>query len=261
MKTTDPRAVMLASRLLCLCVLGWWLSLASPARSEQPVDLKLLPTKPGGAQSLQHLFKLWSFDSYQVGHLPTGFSARTIGGEQSGSWAVEQDPEAPTPPNVLVQQTPCLREGCLQVLLVEGLIYEYPDVAIRIRAKGESQAAGGVVFAAREPQSLYAVIADLGTQTVEVLRVLNGNITTLGRASANLGKLPWHLLRVQRNTILSKEYMEVFFDNVLLLSIEDKTLGPGLIGLVTKGEGVIEFDNLHAAPLYSQKPLSPPAAY
>ena len=71
----------------------------------------------------------------------------------------------------------------------------------------------------------------------------------------------WHALRVRRNTIISKEYIEVFFDGVHVLSIEEKTISPGQIGLLTGGAATVAFDNLNAAPLYSQKPLSPPAAY
>ncbi len=31
--------------------------------------------------------------------------------------------------------------------------------------------------------------------------------------------------------------------------------------IVVRGEATISFDNFHAIPLYSQRPLSPPAAY
>ena len=37
--------------------------------------------------------------------------------------------------------------------------------------------------------------------------------------------------------------------------------GEGLVGLVTRGMSPIEFDNIHAIRIYSQVPLSGPAAY
>jgi hypothetical protein len=60
---------------------------------------------------------------------------------------------------------------------------------------------------------------------------------------------------------MSKEYIEVFFDGAQIFSVEDRTFETGRIGLIARGAATVEFDNLTAAPLYSQKPLSGPAAY
>ncbi len=118
-----------------------------------------------------------------------------------------------------------------------------------------------MVFAVKDQKNFYVVFANLEANPVEVIRMLDGKISVLGRIQVQPWKTPWHLLRVRRNTIMSKEYIEVFFDGVQTLSLEDKTLGVGQIGLATRGEAIMAFDNLNAAPLYSQKPLSAPAAY
>jgi hypothetical protein len=144
-------------------------------------------------------------------------------------------------------------------------VYEYPDVAVRLRLTeamtGVSSGWAGLALGVRDARSFYAVVVDLGGNVAEVIRLIDGNATVLGRAPVRQSKTPWHLLRARRNTIISKEYLEVAFDGEIVLSVEDKTLGAGQIGLVTKGDAMVAFDNLHAAPLYSQKPLSPPAAY
>ncbi|MGH7233194.1 MAG: hypothetical protein ACREJU_17825 [Nitrospiraceae bacterium] len=208
----------------------------------------------------QGLFKFWNFDQQQAGEAPAGFAPHTIGSGEPGSWKIEPERETPSSPNRLTQATPCQAEGCFHLLLAEGLNYDYFDVAVRIRLTEGSQGGGGMVFAMKD-QNFYAAIANLQAHAVEVIRMLDGKISVLKRVSVQPWRMPWHLLRVRRNTIISKEYMEVFFDNAQVLSLEDKTLGAGQIGLVTKGEAVVAFDNLNAAPLYSQKPLSPPAAY
>ena len=222
-------------------------------------------SKGGVARSAQHLFKTWNFDKQAVGETPAGFSSHTVGAPLAGLWKVQPDPGAPTAPNILMQAAPCPEESCFHVLLVNDLVYEYPDVAVRLRlsegAIGESSGWGGVVFGARGADNLYAVIVDLGVKKVEVIRVSNGKTTILGQAPVKRKKAAWHMLRVSRDTIISKEYVEVSFNGEIVLSVEEKTLEPGQIGLMTWGGATMAFDNLHAAPLYSQQPLSPPAAY
>ncbi len=148
------------------------------------------------------------------------------------------------------------------MLLAEGLIYDYPDLAIRLRVTSPgSQGVGGAVFSVKDSRNFYATVVDLATDTLEVIRVLDGKETMLVRTQVKRWAAEWHLLRVQHNTILSKEFIETVFDNQLAVSVQDKALGAGQIGLVTRGEATISFDNFHAIPLYSQRPLSPPAAY
>jgi hypothetical protein len=90
---------------------------------------------------------------------------------------------------------------------------------------------------------------------------LNGREHVLGQASVSLKPVEWHSLRLQRNTIISKDFIEVFVDGVLVLSIEDQALGLGQIGLVVLGTSTVLFDSFHAVPLFSHRPLSAPPAY
>jgi hypothetical protein len=73
--------------------------------------------------------------------------------------------------------------------------------------------------------------------------------------------VPWHTLRIQRNTILSKDFIETFFDGPLVVTIEDQSLAAGQVGLLVRGHTALDFDSLHAIPLFSQRPFSAPAAY
>jgi hypothetical protein len=73
--------------------------------------------------------------------------------------------------------------------------------------------------------------------------------------------VPWHTLRIQRNTIFSKDFIETFFDGQLVGTVEDQSLAIGQVGLLVRGQTALDFDSLHAIPLFSQRPLSTPAAY
>src|SRR5574341_1250795 len=201
----------------------------------------------------------WNFDGDRPGERPSGFSTGTIGEGTLGEWKIEADPQAPSSPNRLVQTTPCPAgtAGCLQVLLVEGTTYEYPDLTVRLRPAGEgNQGTGGLVFGARDARNFYAAMVDLATDTLEVIRVLDGRVTVLGRQGVKRDKSAWHRLRAQHNTILSKDYVEISFDGRIVFSTWEKAVGSGKIGLITRGEGPLAFDNLNAIQLFSQRPLS-----
>ncbi|HZS11180.1 MAG TPA: hypothetical protein VFA38_02950 [Nitrospirales bacterium] len=214
----------------------------------------------------QDLFRVWDFDKNPIGAVPEGFTAYQAGAAQTAAiWMVERDESAPNPPNILRQAVPCPDPGCLQLLLASGLVYDYPDLSVRMRlipgASARTGAAGGLVFGAKDGNQFYAALVEAAGGAVELVRVREGKPTVLARETPKPKKVTWHHLRVQRNTTISKEYIEVSLDGQLVLSFDDKTLEPGQIGVVTRGDGTISFDHLHAAPLYSQKPLSPPAAY
>jgi hypothetical protein len=233
------------------------------ARASEPMAATS-PQPPSQFQVPLELFKTWNFDKEKTEQMPAGFSSFGVGSAEAPSWVVTPDPNAQTPPNILKPSAACRTEGCSQVLLVDVLQYEYLDLLVRLRlsaTSGETNGEAGVVFAARDPQNYYAVTIDLSGKNMQVMRVQEGKSTALAHSAVIPKQVIWHLLRARRNTIMSKEYIEVFFDGAQIFSVEDRTFETGRIGLITRGAATAEFDNLTAAPLYSQKPLSGPAAY
>jgi hypothetical protein len=147
-------------------------------------------------------------------------------------------------------------------LVAQKLEYEYPDVSVRLRFPGEGGVGqGGIVIGLQDEQHFYAAIIDLAAKTLEVVRVLGDQVTVLGEAAITPKPVEWHSLRMNRDTIISKDVIEVFFDGKLMLSVRDQTLGLGEIGLLVRGQSPLHFDSLHAVPLFSQRPVSNPAAY
>jgi len=236
---------------------------ARVARAGEPMAATP-PQPPSQFQTPLELFKTWNFDKEKTEQMPAGFSAFSIGNNGGTPiWIVAHDPNAQTPPNLLKQSAPCSTD-CSRILLVDALQYEYLDLIVRLRldaTSGEANGAAGMVFGARDHQNYYGVTIDLLGKNMQVTRVQEGKATALADSEVTPKPVVWHLLRVRRNTTISKEYIEVFLDGAQIFSIEDKTFGAGRIGLITRGAATAEFDSLTAAPLYSQKPLSGPAAY
>lgn len=211
-------------------------------------------------QANPQLFNDWTFDKDQVGGVPRGFLAVASGDQPGGAWKVEAQPAAPSSPNVVLGASSC--HACVELLVAQGFQYEYPEVVVRIRQGADSTSGQvGVVFGLRDAKNYYATVVDLSQKSIEVVRVIEGKESILGRASMKVKPVEWHTLRVQRNTIISKDFVETFFDGSLTLSVEDQALGVGQVGMVVRGQTAARFDNFNAAPLYSSRPLSAPAAY
>ncbi|OQW35450.1 MAG: hypothetical protein A4E19_01425 [Nitrospira sp. SG-bin1] len=221
-------------------------------REEKAANLK--------KQAVGGLFKKWTFDQDQPKALPSGFIKGISTDAPLAEWVVQVHATAPSPPNVIAGVSNCARP-CYQVLLADGLEYEYPDLSVRFHAQEGTAGRGGVVFGVHDARNFYAVIVDPIGQTAQLVRLLDGQELSLAQASINLKPVDWHSLRLQRNTIISKDFIEVFVDGVLVLSVEDQALGLGQIGLVILGTSTVLFDSFHAVPLFSHRPLSAPPAY
>src|SRR5262249_4050479 len=120
---------------------------------------------------------------------------------------------------------------------------------------------GGIVIGLKDDRHFYAAIIDLAAKKLEVVRVLGEQVTVLGETAVTPKPVDWHSLRMNRDTIISKDVIEVFFDGKILLSVQDQTLGLGQVGVIVRGKSPLDFDSLHAVPLFSQRPVSSPAAY
>jgi hypothetical protein len=223
--------------------------------TQEEKELNLKKQARGG------LFQKWTFDYDHPSETPTGFVRLSSMEEHSADWTVRADATAPSPPNIVGVSSSCATKACYQLLVAEGLEYEYPDLSVRFRALSGSAGVGGLVFGAQDASNFYAAMVDLAALTVQVVRVVAGQQTLLGQAPVSLKPVNWHSLRVQRNTIISKDFIETFVDGSLALSVEDQMLGLGKVGLAVAGESSLLFDTLHAIPLFSHRPFSPPPAY
>jgi hypothetical protein len=224
------------------------------SRTEKEANLK------GQAQG--GLFNRWTFDRQQSGEVPVGFSMLEYGEGPAADWAVKADSDAPSASNILAVSSSCQTVNCYRVIVADGFQYEYPDVSVRVRFPVKAEAGvGGLVFGLKDAENFYAVVVDLATKTLEVSRVVDGKETRLGQSSVVPKAAPWHMLRIQRNTIISKDFIETFFDGQLVVTVEDQSLGAGRVGLLVRGQTTLDFDSLHAVPLFSHRPFSAPAAY
>lgn len=247
--------------LVLMILIAEWIMFGSIA---QAVQLENQTEKEANfkRQALGGLFNYWTFDAQKSDEPPAGFSSLDFGEGPAAVWLVVSDAEAPTKPNVLRASSSCQERTCYQLIVADKFEYEYPDITVRLQLpNGAVAGVGGVVLCVKDAKNFYAVAVDLVGKTLEVIRVIDGKETVLDRGPITPKDVSWHTLRIQRNTIISKDFIETFFDGQLVVSVEDQALGIGRVGLLVRGKTALVFDSLHAVPLFSQRPLSPPAAY
>lgn len=252
------------SRAVMMCVLamiaGEW---SCDVERSHAIEVESRTEKEANLQGQIQggLFNRWTFDQQKSGEAPVGFSMLGFGEGPAADWMVKADPDAPSASHVLAVHSSCPAATCYRLIVADGFQYEYPDVSVRMRFPVDATAIGGVVFGVQDARHFYAVVVDLATKTLEVSRVVKGKETSLGQSSLTPKAGPWHTLRIQRNTTLSKDFIETFFDGVLAVTVEDQSLTIGQVGLAVRGSTALDFDSMHAVPLFSHRPLSAPAAY
>jgi len=253
-KTPHFNRKALVSLVFGLCILGFAIGVLADDRPHELPKPFHKTTPP--------LFQEWQFDKSAIKILPEGFSQEVGGKEGKGGWLVSKDATAPSLPQLVEQQLTCGEGLCYQLLTVDGVTAEYVDLSVRMKMRlGTPSGKAGLAYGVQDAQNFYAVVVEPKTNEIVAYVVKNGQPTELARETLILEPSEWHFLRIQRNTIVSKEFTEIFFDHHLMIDVYDQSFKKGKIGLVAIGDGAFSFDNLRAMELMANRPLSRPAAY
>ncbi len=249
-----------ARKMLLLSIgLGWCL-VGSPLVVLAGSEPQELP-KPTHMLSAP-LFQEWQFDKSALANLPEGFSQEAIGKDPQGSWVVRKDATAPSRPKTVEQHLTCEKGPCYQLLSVDGVTVEYVDLSVQMKMRlGTPSGKAGLAYGIQNAKNFYAVVVEPKTNEIVAYVVKDGEPKEIARETLIVEPSEWHFLRIQRNTIVSKEFTEIFFDHHLMIDVYDQSFKIGKIGLVAMGDGAFSFDNLRAIELMSNRPLSRPAAY
>ena len=209
------------------------------------------------------IFEEWNFEKHLDAVPPPGFSAHTLGDGYPGEWTTMAADDAPSRTHALLQSTSCSKPGCYQLLVNDTIQVEYLDLSVGMLSQlGTPTAAAGLILNFQDLDNFYAVIVYPASNMLKAYRFDDGKPVLIEEHEVLPKKrTPWHFLRVQRNTIVSKDFFEISFDNQFFLSVYDSKLRTGRIGIITTGDGKFAFDNLRVVELVTSEPLSRPPAY
>src|SRR5713101_6776318 len=159
----------------------------------------------------------------------------------AGKWVITEMADAPSGKHVVVQTDADKTDTRFPVLIADS--GEYGDLDVSMKAKaisGKIDQGMGLVFRFRDPRSYYIVRANALENNFRLYRMVNGKRLQFAGANAKVSSGQWHAVRV----VAKGDHITCWFDGKQLIDSHDKTYTTGKVGLWTKADSVIAFDDL-----------------
>ncbi len=207
-------------------------------RSRQIVSLTalLLAVGEGSSQTMS-----FDFDRDPVDKPPAGFTSYATGGGPAGKWLVKEMADAPSGKHVVVQTDADATDTRFPVLISDKGEYGDLDVSVKGKAlSGKVDQGIGLVFRFGDPKSYYVVRANALENNFRLYRMVNGRRLQFAGTNVKVTSNEWHTLRV----VAKGDHIVCYYDSKPLIDAHDKTYSSGKIGLWTKADSVIAFDDL-----------------
>lgn len=238
---------------------GARVTVPTPTRSEEVTNVEVHARPPR-----QDIIRRWDFDQDAVDQAPTGFMPMAQGAA-AGSWLVQGNPSAYSPPNVLHQQSPCTIDACYSLLGGETLDFAFPDATVQVLHTDQNPETGaGIVMWERGGPTAYAVVLNPAAKVLKFYRIRGAQAELLGSEVVRLKAGQWHSLRVQRVNYahVSRPRIAAYVDGFqVAFTPEDVVPMIERVGLVVRGQTSANFDSLHVVDMVTNRPMSAPAAY
>ena len=193
----------------------------------------------GYAQSVSY-----NFDNDAADKPLAGFTSYATGGGPAGKWLVKEISDAPSGKHVVEQTDADSTDTRFPVLVADHGEYADLDVSVKGKAlSGKVDQGIGLVFRFRDPKSYYIVRANALEDNFRLYRMVNGRRLQFAGANVKVPSGRWHTLRV----VAKGDHITCYFNGKPLIDAHDKTYAKGKIGLWTKADSVIAFDDLQVA--------------
>jgi hypothetical protein len=188
----------------------------------------------------------YHFDTDAVEKAPAGWTSYPSGGGPAGKWLVRTMADAPSPKQVVVQTDATETDERYPVLIANDADYTDLDVSVKGKAlSGRVDQGIGLVFRFRDPKSYYVVRANALENNVRLYKMVNGKRLQFADANTPVSSGKWHTLRV----VATGDHIVCFFNGKQVIDAHDKTYSSGKVGLWTKADSVIAFDDLTVTPV------------
>jgi hypothetical protein len=190
--------------------------------------------------------KTFTFDDYEVGKIPSGWSQYFTGVSEITDWKIVDD----NGNKVLAQLSEEDVKGHFNEIVYDGFKIKNVELKVRVKGiKGERDQGGGFVWRFIDADNHYIVRANPLEDNVVLYKMENGKRTdlplvgkgkTYGVDVEPLGG-GWNELRL---TVVDNIFT-VYLNDKQLFQIDDETFTEaGKIGLWTKADAVTYFDDL-----------------
>ncbi len=187
------------------------------------------------------------FDHFATATAPEGFLSIVNGTGKPADWEIRPEPTAPSSPNVLAQISMETESFRFPLLIYKKFAAKNVEVTVQFKpVSGKIDQAAGVVARYQDETHFYVVRANAFENDVRLYKVVDGVRHPISGASALVTTGKWHDVQLSVNGT----HFRVCFDGIPLFEAEDDTYQQaGRVGLSTKSDGVIAFDNLHVVDM------------
>ncbi len=195
--------------------------------------------------------RTWNFDDDAIGKLPANFSSALTGQGTIGHWEVMKDDSAPSPPNVLAQTSADTTDYRFPLAIAEDTSYKDVAMSVKFRTiSGGVDQGAGLVFRLKDKDNYYIVRANALEDNFRLYHVIKGRRVQFAGANFKVTSNAWHEMKVEAR---GNEF-KCFYDGQLKFTAKDDTFkDAGKIGLWTKADSVIHFDDFTVEDLGSAK--------
>jgi 3-keto-disaccharide hydrolase len=193
----------------------------------------------------------WSFEKEALGKEPAGFEFATTKGAAvapadaprgaDGRWVIQKEAE-----NKVLAQVEGTTKNRFVMAVVKDSSYGDLRLSVRIKPTGGYQAAG-LVWHYQDPKNYYVARTNAGEKNVSLYEVVNGARKGISPEEAfEIKSGVWHTLAVEQKG----SSITVSVEGKKIIETENTTYPKaGRIGLWTKDDSTILFDDLNVEPL------------
>jgi len=185
--------------------------------------------------------RTFNFEGDAVGAPPSGFEFARTGGGAEGKWVVEADKDKPSN-RVLAQTSADATDYRFPLAVVKDGTYK--DVTLTVRARpvsGDVDQGFGLVWRYRDANNYYITRCNADEDNCTIYHVVKGSRRSFQNKGVKVAKNTWHTLKLEA----TGDRFIVTYDGQKVLDARDETLkDAGKVGLWTKADSVIQFDDL-----------------
>ena len=198
----------------------------------------------GAAQSATYKnFQSWNFQSYQENTSLNAFISMDTGGQQGkGAWIIKSDDTAASKPNVLARISSDETRSGYHILVTSEGSYSNFEASVKFKIiSGKQAQAAGLIVRFQGLNRYFVLRADALNNVFSLCRAqVEGLICTQDR-DVNITKGQWHSITAE----VASQGIGGYLDGTrLLLGNDLNYISGGQIGLWTKGDSNVYFDDL-----------------
>lgn len=209
----------------------------------------------GGFTAEESSEKTHTFDKDPTGKPPAGFVEELTAGGGPVKWQVIDADDAPSGKHVVAQLSQDRTNTRYPHLVLDAFSAKDVDVSVQFKPiSGKVDQAAGIVWRWQDKDNYFVVRANALENNVVAYKTVAGKRTSIGikgdaksygvKAEVASGK--WSTLRVR----MVGNTAEIYLNDRKLFEVEnDAFTSAGKVGLWTKADSVIQFDNLKITSL------------